>query len=230
MVNLNGTLEMNDNLCSAGESFLAYLQDCLRGPKPGWHVQLTMGPEPRAGSREIEEVAETCSWAAVLLLLYPRRSHHEIVLTRRSHLVFHHQSQISFPGGRRENGETFLQTALRETKEELGIELGDISILGELTPLFIPPSNTCIRPFVARLPKRPAFHPSPDEVAEVLEIPLPHLRDGRHRRRETWIREGRRIQVPFFDFKGNKIWGATAMVLAEFLNLLERPASGSFIP
>jgi len=206
------------------DSILAHLGLNLQGPKPGWPVQLTMGPEPREGSRKVEETDETCSWAAVMLLLYPRQQHFEMVLTRRSNLVLHHQSQISFPGGRREEGETFLQTALRETKEELGIDLGDIHILGELTPLFIPPSNICIRPLVARLPERPNFHPSRDEVAEILEIPLLHLLDEKNRRREIWIRDDKRIQVPFFDFKGNKIWGATAMVLAEFLDLLEHPA------
>lgn len=132
----------------------------------------------------------------------------------------HHQAQISFPGGRQEAGEDLIQTALRETQEELGVQPDAIRVLGMLTPLYIPPSKTCIHPVVATLWERPEFVRSPEEVEEVIEVPLAHLRDPMNRHEEVWTIRGIPVRVPFYLFKGNKIWGATAMVLAEFLELL----------
>jgi 8-oxo-dGTP pyrophosphatase MutT (NUDIX family) len=133
----------------------------------------------------------------------------------------HHQAQISFPGGRQEPGEDLVQTALRETKEELGIQPDSPRLLGTLTPLYIPPSNTCIHPVVATLPQRPEFFRSPKEVEEVIEMPLAHLRDPINVHEEIWTLRGIPLRIPFYLFKRNKIWGATAMVLAELLELLE---------
>ena len=132
-----------------------------------------------------------------------------------------HQAQISFPGGRQEQGESFEQTALREAHEELGIPLGSIIILGELTPLYVPPSNYCVYPVVAVAKERPDFQPSELEVAEVIEVPLDHLLDPENIQKEMWRYKGADLEVPFYFFKGDKIWGATAMILAELLELLK---------
>src|SRR5512135_1715193 len=101
----------------------------------------------------------------------------------------------------------------------MGLDLGAVRILGRLTPLYIPPSNYCIYPTVAMLPGLPLFRPQPDEVAEVIEVPLRRLMDPDCRRRETWTIGERTVNVPFYEYQGHKIWGATAMVLAEFLAL-----------
>jgi hypothetical protein len=93
-------------------------------------------------------------------------------------------------------------------------------VLGKLTPLYIPPSNYCIYPIVAQVATPLEFRPQPDEVAEVIEPPVEHLADPACLRRETWHYGGRDHEVPFYEFEGHKIWGATAMVLAEFLALL----------
>ncbi|MGD2294291.1 MAG: CoA pyrophosphatase [Candidatus Aminicenantes bacterium] len=196
------------------------LEERLQKTKPGWAAQLKMIPNPRPGDKVYTEVEDTSVKAGVLVLMYPVKDQLHLVLTRRTEKVDHHQAQISFPGGQQEKGETLEQTALRETREELGIEPATVYIFGRLTPLYIPPTNYCIYPVVAKVDERPRFRPSSLEVADVLEIPLSHLIDPDTVRKEIWTIRGLEVEVPFYSFEGHKIWGATAMVLAEFLDLL----------
>ena len=133
----------------------------------------------------------------------------------------HHQAQISFPGGQMDEQESAVETALREAAEELNIAAAEVQVLGQLTPLYIPPSNYCIYPVVAVAERRPDFRPSPHEVAEVIEVPLDHLLEPGNVKRETWPIRGTDVTVPFYYFQGHKIWGATAMVLAELLDLIK---------
>lgn len=203
------------------DSLFQYLEKKLGGDKPGLNAQLKMTPHPRPGHLKYDEVDVWCTRAGVLVLLYPWNKNLHLALTRRTEQVRYHQAQISFPGGRQEPGEDLVQTALRETFEELGIPLGSPTPLGSLTPLYIPPSNTCIHPVVASLSERPEFVRSPEEVEEVIEVPLVHLRDPMNVHEEIWTIRGIPVRVPFYLFKGNKIWGATAMVLAELLELLD---------
>ncbi|HPW17356.1 MAG TPA: CoA pyrophosphatase [Candidatus Aminicenantes bacterium] len=199
---------------------LARIEKGLRAPLPGVPAQLAMAPEPRPGHRPCFEVEDTCRKAGVLVLLYPRDGRLRVLLTRRAESVLHHRGQISLPGGERHPGESLEAAALRETSEELGIDLGSVRVLGKLTPLYIPPSNYCVYPAVAHGDAPLEFRPQPGEVAEVLEPPVGHLADPVNVRRETRRYGGQDHVVPFYDFEGHKIWGATAMVLAEFLALL----------
>ena len=192
----------------------------LRAPLPGLPAQLRMVPEPRPGTKAYFEVEETSLKAGVLVLLYCREGRIRLLLTRRTDRVLHHRGQISFPGGERHPGESLEATALRETQEELGLDLAAVRILGKLTPLYIPPSNFCIYPTVAFLPGTLDFHPQPDEVADIIDVPIEDLIDAKNPKYETWDLGGREAVVPFYEFEGHKIWGATAMVLAEFLVLL----------
>jgi len=194
----------------------------LTGPKPGLKVQLEMITNPRPGHKVYHQVEDSCIKAGVLVFLYPWRGKLYLVLTRRTRLMGFHQAQISFPGGRQEKGESLEQTALREAHEELNIQPKSVRILGELTPLYIPPSNYCIYPVVAATERRPDFRPSRQEVDEVIEIPLDHLRDPQNIRREIWTLRRTEMEVPFYFFEEHKIWGATAMVLAELIALLKR--------
>lgn len=206
---------------------LAALERRLKAPLPGLAAQLEMAPVPRPGSPGLEEAEATCLRAGVLVLLYPRRGRLHFLLTRRTEFVLHHRGQISFPGGARHEGESLETTAIRETTEELGIPLDGLRVLGRLTPLFIPPSNFCIYPTVACLPAAPAsFRPQPDEVAEVIETPLEALLKPSAAKRETWIYDGRTMLVPFYGLGENKVWGATAMVLAELVRVLADVAPG----
>ncbi len=200
--------------------FIQYLEEKLSRPKPGLKAQLTMITNPRPGHQVYHEVEDSCHKAGVLVLLYPREGSLHLVLTRRTERVDYHKGQISFPGGRQEKEETLEETAKREAQEELDIDPGVIRILGRLTPLYIPPSNYCIYPVVAVSESRPDFRPYRLEVAEVLEIPLDHFLDSYTVRREMRVVRGAHVEVPFYGFGEHKIWGATAMVLAELLEIL----------
>jgi 8-oxo-dGTP pyrophosphatase MutT (NUDIX family) len=201
---------------------LQNLEIGLQGPLPGLKAQLKMVTSPRPGNKVYQEVEETALKAGVLIILYPWKNRLHLVFTRRTARVDFHQKQISFPGGRQEKGESFEQTAVREAQEELGINPESIQILGRLTPLYIPPSNYCIYPIVASIPSRPDFRPFPHEVAEVIEVPLDHLLDPQSVKREMWTYKGAQIEVPFYSFQEDKIWGATAMVLAELVEVLRK--------
>ncbi|MDH7512045.1 MAG: CoA pyrophosphatase [Clostridiales bacterium] len=213
---------MNDfsfGLDSLEKTFEA-LRVRLQGPKPGLKAQLKMVTSPRRGDKTYLDVGDSCLKAGVLVLLYPRKEKLYLVLTRRTSAVAHHQAQISFPGGRMDKGESAVEAAIREAHEELQIMPDSIRILGELTPLYVPPSNYCIYPVVAAVVERPDFRPSPIEVSEIIEVPVEHLLDSINVRQETWPLRGIDVSVPFYFFKGHKIWGATAMILAELVDLI----------
>jgi 8-oxo-dGTP pyrophosphatase MutT (NUDIX family) len=197
------------------------LEDRLARSRPGIEAQLQMCPNPRPGHKLYFEVEDSYLKAGVLVLLYPIKNALHIVLTRRTDRVDFHKGQISFPGGQLEPGEKLEQAALREAQEELEVDPASIRILGMLTPLYIPPSNYCIFPAVAYAGTQPEFRPSASEVAEILEIPLGHLLKSQNVKRETWDIRGADVDVPFYVFGRHKIWGATAMVLAEFLAILK---------
>jgi 8-oxo-dGTP pyrophosphatase MutT (NUDIX family) len=159
----------------------------------------------------------------VLLLLYSWEDEPHLILTVRTPDLNHHSGQISLPGGgwERQDG-SLRETALRETEEELGVDTADVEVLGPLTPLYIPPSNNCVYPFVAVASQRPDFHPDPIEVADLLEIPLSLLADPTTRCEEEWIWRDQPLRIPFYAVDEHKVWGATAIILAEFLALLDR--------
>ncbi len=160
----------------------------------------------------------------VLVLLYCYQNELHVLLTRRRDDLNAHAGQISFPGGRCEEGETFYETALRETFEEVGVYPAALAALGPLTQIYILPSDFEVHPFVAwhHDGQRPSFQPNVAEVAHILDVPLSHLLDPVNRKEEIWNLHDIEMDVPFFDFHGEKIWGATAMMLSE---LLERTRS-----
>jgi 8-oxo-dGTP pyrophosphatase MutT (NUDIX family) len=197
------------------------IRQTLTGPLPGRVGQSQMAPEPLPGQVNRWEPVTGCREAGVLLLLYPHDtgggSELHIVLIRRPEYSGVHSGQISLPGGRREGRESLQETALRETREEIGVKPDTVEMLGQLSLLYTPVSNFCIYPFVAFSLTRPAFQPDPGEVAGLLEPPLSWLLNPAARRAEQWnFPQGAR-RVPFFDVFGLKVWGATAMILSEFL-------------
>jgi 8-oxo-dGTP pyrophosphatase MutT (NUDIX family) len=154
--------------------------------------------------------------ASVLILLYPLNGELTFVLTRRADTLPHHTGQISLPGGAREPGETDNQTALRETAEELQINVEAVELIGHLAPLYVAASNYHIHPVVGYLPQQPHFKPDPVEVAEVLEMSLPMLLDETIKEIETWTLHGLKVDVPFYRVHQQIVWGATAIMLSEF--------------
>lgn len=207
-------------------TIISQLRSAFAGPLPGLEAQLQMAPRPRVGWDPLK-FPEDARTAAALLLLYPHNDTVNLTLTVRGAELRNHTGQVSFPGGRVDEGETLEQAALREAYEEVGVDPRAVEVLGHLTPLHIPVSRFILHPIVGFTSMRPAFQRAEWEVARIIEAPVPALRDPATIKREmrTRVVNGHTIEVdvPFFDIDGEKVWGATAMVLAEFCALLPRP-------
>jgi 8-oxo-dGTP pyrophosphatase MutT (NUDIX family) len=193
-------------------------KEMLQEALPGKPAQLLMAPTFRGSFPDQGKQIR----AAVLALLYPTGGEIHLVLMKRNEYDGPHSGQISFPGGAWEpNDETLEQTAIRETREELGVEDG-IEILGALTPLHIPVSNFMVSPFVGWIDNTPAFRPDRSEVQYVIEVSLRELLDPANSDSETLYHHNRPVEAPFYRVGKDKIWGATAMILSEFLQLAAR--------
>jgi 8-oxo-dGTP pyrophosphatase MutT (NUDIX family) len=160
--------------------------------------------------------------AAVLLPLYEKDGAVHILFTVRSELVEHHKGQISFPGGGYDAGDPDLQhTAVRETWEEIGVAMEHVELMGQLDEM-ITISNFLVRPYVGRItqPGPYPFAHSEIEVAEILEVPLLHLQDETNVVAEERLYQGRQVTMYSYRFGHHLIWGATARILKQFLDLL----------
>lgn len=186
-------------------------------------AQKMMTPATRASQRP-QNLSGRARLGGVLVLLFHKEGKLHFVLTRRRDDLNSHAGQMSFPGGQHEKQETLLRTALRETEEEIGVYPSALEVLGELASLYIPPSDFEVHPFVAWYSngEQPHFVPNPEEVAEIIEVPLHYLFDPAARGEEPWDFRGHRITVPYYDVAGYKVWGATAMMISELLERLRR--------
>lgn len=161
--------------------------------------------------------------AAVLVPLLLREGIPHVLFTRRPTTLRHHAGQYSFPGGSRDAGDTtLLHTALRETREELGIDVSGVRVLGALDEV---PTTSAFRvqPFVGVLPQGLEYRPNPDEVELVLEVPLPRLLDPALHRVEKRTARGIEHDVHFYTYDAHVIWGATGGILRELLQLVSEP-------
>jgi 8-oxo-dGTP pyrophosphatase MutT (NUDIX family) len=187
---------------------------------PGVEAQMRFAPiVPRSGWRP-GHYPEDARVAAALMLIYPGERGPSIPLTVRASGLARHAGQISLPGGAADLGETLAETAVREAQEEIGIDPASVDVLGELTPVWVLVSGFTLHPVVAVTHERPAFVPATGEVAEILEVSLEDLRDASRIRRGTRVREGVAVEYPYFDLLGHQVWGATAMILGEFICLI----------
>ncbi len=207
--------------------FFVDLEERLGQGLPGLEAQVRMLPLPRPLPETILEEPEGCAQAAVTIILYPKDGVIHALFIRRAQTVLHHKDQISFPGGQIEGEETIDEAALRETHEEVGVEPRLLRILGHLTTLYIQVSDFCVHPVVAMAHGPLEFIPDRIEVAGVIDVPLSHLVHPATVRRETWTLGDRGpVEVPYYAFGENKIWGATAMILAEFIEVIRSMTSG----
>ena len=195
------------------------VRDALDRPLPGSDAHLSLAPRPRRGWHpgEIPPGART---AAALILLYPLGEAPHLLLTVRASQLAQHAGQVSFPGGGLEPDETIHEAALRETHEEVGVDPGDVRLIGALSPLYIPVSDFALHPVVGVTDRPPTWRAAAGEVGRVLETPLAELLTTAGPHRGYRWHENDRYQVPYFEIGGERVWGATAMILAELIALI----------
>lgn len=193
------------------------LSTMLKGPLPGISAQGKMAPEIRTGF----EHDDNCRSAAILIVLFPDEGSIHTVFMKRNEYDGPHSGQISFPGGMQEETDhDLMDTALRETEEEIGIHVDKQEVLGELTSLFIPVSNFCVTPYIGWLNDRPDFLPDRSEVQYLLIPTLDELMDPSNQYKEIIHRHGNDLLTPYIRIEEDIIWGATAMILSEFMELI----------
>lgn len=194
------------------------LADALNGPLPGRQAQLKMTSLKRGLETEGDHKGIPSS---VLILFYLKEGNICIPFIKRPKYEGVHSGQIAFPGGRFEIEDMNLQnTALRETEEEIGIDRNKVKVLGGLTSLYIPPSNFKVSPVVGYYTENPRFSIDRNEVDHLLEIPVEELLDEKHRTRRIIDTSYGKIEVPCYFIQDEIIWGATAMMLSELLEIL----------
>jgi 8-oxo-dGTP pyrophosphatase MutT (NUDIX family) len=211
------------------------LLERLHLPLPGRASQVRFAPELGFG-RHFALPPASARRAAVVALLYPietepltteRRTESPLdcwripLIVRPDHLE-HHAGQIALPGGMIEAGESSSDAALRELHEELGVPRDGIELLGELSPIYVFASDNFVSPWVAMVSRAPTFILSADEVAAVIELPIAVLVEKNAVGSEIRVQRGVRFRAPYYRCGRHRIWGATAMILAELAALLDR--------
>jgi 8-oxo-dGTP pyrophosphatase MutT (NUDIX family) len=204
-------------------SLIELLETELKKPLPGTDVQWQMASSDRMAQNFQRLPGDDARLAAVMILLYPHNGSVHTVLMQRHDYDGVHGGQISFPGGKKEESdENLIQTAIREAQEETGIDPDIISVIGTLTPLFIPVSNMLVTPVVGWTDTKPAFNHQPEEVVFLIDADIKILLDQTIVKTKPFNIRGEMLNVKYFDYEGNVIWGATAMLLYELLTIIKK--------
>ncbi|MBB4080904.1 8-oxo-dGTP pyrophosphatase MutT (NUDIX family) [Lewinella aquimaris] len=210
---------------AAGTDYLDRIRKGLStGQLPGYPAQEIMGHALR---QEYSQAPDTARSASVLALIYPVRDEMKLLFIQRtSPPGDRHGGQISFPGGAADASDVSpAATALREAHEEVGIDPDAVELIGELTPLYIPISNYLVNPFVGYLPHRPTLVPQASEVERILELPLAgFFANDAVAFHDKRLFNGMILkEVPHWVVAGEAVWGATAMIVGELVELGRRP-------
>lgn len=207
------------------DAFLNYIPQIIEEKLPGEKVHMEMMPLERiAIFKDLELEKINPREASVMMLFYPKNDKPHLVMILRNSYKGVHSSQIGFPGGKVEKFDTSLaDTALRETFEEIGVDRELITIVKPFTPLYIPPSNFKVYPFLGYATQELIFNPDDREVFGIIEMPLSTLMDDNTKVSKTlgtsYMEE---VDVPAFKFEEYYIWGATSQMLNELKEVLKR--------
>jgi 8-oxo-dGTP pyrophosphatase MutT (NUDIX family) len=202
------------------------LKHKLSKPLPGKVAHLKMAPASRAQElAESKDNVPNAKKSAVMILFFHEEDTLKMIVIRRSVYVGIHSGQIAFPGGRyEEEDEEVRTTALREIEEEIGISADKIEILGRLSDIYVPPSNFLISVFVGYLAEKPAYKIAEREVDEVIEIPFADFfKSDLIKEKDFYVGSLKAAKnAPYYDVTNAEIWGASAMVVSELLEMLAR--------
>lgn len=198
------------------------IRQALSGQLPGENAHGKMMSYNRPIAAEAKTFEVKPKESAVMMMLYYESNELHTVFMLRPQNQGVHSGQISFPGGKRELEESLIETAFRETYEEVGVRNNQIELLGELSEVYIPPSNFLVQPFVGFLNEKPTFIPNPDEVEKVITFPIRKLfsPETMGHKEVVIAKYNKRLTVPYFDVDGHALWGATAMIVAEFKQII----------
>jgi len=201
------------------------LKQRLQQPLPGVTSHLKMAPVNRVQEfNNLSNIIPLAKNSAVLILLFPDNGKLKTVFIQRSVYDGVHSGQISFPGGKVETTDKdFEATALRETFEEIGVKPKAIEIIGQLTDCFISPSNFLVKVFAGYTTQKPIFIPDKKEVQSILEVDMDEFYDSNNIAEKEFYSTSRKTAVfaPCYLVNGMEIWGATAMMLSELLDVLK---------
>jgi len=206
-------------------NFLKYVPKIAKETLPATLAHVKMAPIERLEQlKQLSYEDLSPKKAAVMMLFYPKKSQTHLVLIVRNSYPGVHSSQIAFPGGKVESFDlTMADTALRETEEEIGVEKSSIEIIKEFTEIYIPPSNFLVSPFLGICSSEPSFVLQEDEVAGIIELPLPFFLDDKNVvTRKLSTSYAASIDVPAFLVKEHVVWGATAMMMSELKETLKK--------
>jgi len=204
------------------DSFIQRLILELQKELPGIKAQSEMAPKYR-NTDDYKTYPESARKGGVLMLLYPKNQSVFTLVIRRAVNGGSHSGQIAFPGGKfDEQDETLIRTALRETHEEIGIRPEDVTIIGHLSNIYIPPSNFAVLPVIGVLNSEPSIIINNDEVQHIIEIDLNDLADSENKQFREIVVNDVRVITPFYSVSGQHIWGATAMIVSEFLEIIKK--------
>ena len=205
------------------DNLIERLECSLKLPLPGVKAQFRMAPPTRPEFPPLD--LSKVKYGAVLALLFPDNGQTRITFILRQDYNGVHSGQISFPGGGFEEGdETFEKTAIRETFEEIGIPENDIKLLGALSQLYIPPSNFLVQPYAGFIQNKTVYNPDIKEVKEVFDLSVEDLLQESSFQIKPIQTMAKEIQVPCFIAQNRMIWGATAMILNELLEIINSSA------
>lgn len=210
--------------------FIEQLKIRFQKPMPGEEAQFLMAPFNRQRIQQIDPEKYNPKKSAVLILLFPVENCIYTVLIQRPVYEGIHSGQAAFPGGKFEEIDIDLeQTALRETFEEVGVPSNDIEIIGQLTDLYINPSNFLVSPFIGFVNKQPDFIMDAYEVQKIITVDLFSLNDAGIKSEKTITHSnGYKIKTPYYEIDGLTVWGATAMMISELNVIVEESKFISF--